>query len=647
MGKRRLNKPHEKTSPCLLRKWVLHIATVGVWSFIALIGLLAFYAYDLPDVDQVLAATRRPTVTLKARDNTHLVTVGDIHGLPVGLNELPPALRQAVLATEDRRFYLHFGLDLFGLARATYANISAGRIVQGGSTLTQQLAKNLFLSPERTLKRKVQELLLSLWLEQKFSKDQILTIYLNRVYLGSGIYGVEAAAWRYFKKSVKNINTYEAAMLAGLLKAPSRYNPVHNPELARRRTAQVLTNMVAAGYLSEVDKEVLHKGSTSIKQVKTSRKSRYFTDWVLSQVSGYVSPGDVDIVVTTTLDRRLQMDGERAISRALKSGKELNVSQAALVAMTPNGAVRTMVGGADYGVSQFNRATQAKRQPGSAFKPIVFLAGLEKGLRPNSEFKDQPLTIEDWSPRNFSRKYIGKVSMAEALSKSINTVAVSISETAGRDNVIAVARRLGITAKLLSAPSIALGVNGVSLIEMTASYGTFASGGFGVWPYGIEEIKDGDGRVLYRRQGSGPGRVLKAPIAGAMNSMLSQALEKGTGQAANFNRPVAGKTGTSQNNRDAWFIGYSADLIAGVWMGNDNQAPMKNVTGGGLPAKAWKVFMIAAHTRTPVRPLPGFGKALAPLNIESSKSEPSVSGEKKSLWHKVLGVFTWVKDSSP
>ena len=644
MGKRMPNDPNEKTSASLFRKWFLRLAAVGVWSFIALIGLLAFYAYDLPDVDQVLAATRRPTVTLKAKDNTHLVTLGEIHGLPVGLNELPPALSQAVLATEDRRFYSHFGLDLFGLARATYANISAGRIVQGGSTLTQQVAKNLFLSPERTLKRKVHELLLSLWLEQKFSKDQILTVYLNRVYLGSGTYGVEAAARRYFKKSAKNMNTYEAAMLAGLLKAPSRYNPAHNPELAKNRTAQVLANMVAAGYLSEAGKEALNKGSTSIKPLKTSRKSHYFTDWVLSQVSAYVSPGDADIVVTTTLDRGLQLDGERAIARALKSGKGLNVSQAALVAMTPNGAVRAMVGGADYGISQFNRATQAKRQPGSAFKPIVFLAGLEKGLRPNSKFMDEPLTIEDWRPRNFSRKFLGKVSMAEALSKSINTVAVSVSEAAGRDNVIAVARRLGITAKLLSAPSIALGVNSISLIEMTASYGAFASGGFGVWPYGIEEIKDGEGRVLYRRQGSGPGRVLKAPIAGAMNAMLSQALEKGTGMAANFNRPVAGKTGTSQNNRDAWFIGYSADLIAGVWLGNDNQAPMKNVTGGGLPAKAWRRFMVAAHTRTPVRPLPGIGKALAPSTIEIKKLEPSTGAKKKGFWDKVFGVFTGTKD---
>jgi penicillin-binding protein 1A len=647
MYKHTPNSSNYKSSPCLICRWSLRIAAIGVWLFIAIIGLLAFYAYDLPDVDQILAATRRPTVTVNARDNTHLLTLGDIYGSPVDLDELPSALRQAVLATEDRRFYSHFGLDLFGLARATYANLNAGRIVQGGSTLTQQLAKNLFLSPERTLKRKVQELILSLWLEQKFSKDQILTVYLNRVYLGSGTYGVEAASRRYFKKSAKNMNTYEAAMLAGLLKAPSRYNPANNLELAKKRTAQVLANMVAAGYLSRAQKKDFSRSSVGIKPLNTPKRSRYFTDWVLSQVSGYVSPGNADIVVTTTLDKSLQMDGERAVAKALKKGRGLNVSQAALIAMTPNGAVRAMVGGADYSVSQYNRATQAKRQPGSAFKPIVFLAGLEKGLRPSGNFMDEPLKIEDWSPRNFNRKYRGKVSMTDALSKSINTVAVSISETVGRDNVIAVARRLGITANLLSAPSIALGVNGVSLIEMTASYGTFASGGFGVWPYGIEEIKNGEGKILYSRQGSGPGRVLKAQIAGAMNYMLSKALEEGTGKAANFNRPVAGKTGTSQNNRDAWFIGYSADLISGVWMGNDNQDRMKNITGGGLPAKAWREFMLAAHARTPVRSLPSNSELLVPSIIEASKLEPSASDEKKGFWHKVLDIFTEGEGSSP
>ena len=631
---------HLRSSSNSIFKWLTRIAALFVWFFIAVISLLAFYAYDLPNLDEVLVKTRLPTVSLLARDSSHLLTIGDIHGSPVSLDDIPLALIQAVLATEDRRFYSHFGLDLFGLARATYANLSAGRIVQGGSTLTQQLAKNLFLSPERTLKRKVQELILSLWLEKKFSKDQILTIYLNRVYLGSGTYGVEAASRRYFKKPARDLNTFESALLAGLLKAPSRYNPINNSKLAKKRTLQVLANMEAAGYLTNFDKEDLDRVLARVNSNKSSNKPSYFTDWILSQVSSYVSPSSADIIVTTTLDKNMQLAGEQIISKALKGGLELNLSQAALVAMTPTGAVRTMVGGADYGISQYNRATQAKRQPGSAFKHIIFLAGLENGLRPDRYFVDQPITIEDWSPRNFTRKFIGKVSMVDALSKSINTVAVNISESVGRNNVISTAQRLGITAKLLSAPSIALGVNGVSLIEMTASYGVFASGGFGVWPYGIEEVKDVEGRVLYRRQGSGPGRVIKAQIAAEMNSMLLHAIEKGTGRAANFDRPVAGKTGTSQNNRDAWFIGYSADLIVGVWMGNDNQDRMKGVTGGGLPAKAWRNFMVAAHTDIPARPLPGNSKLDLPSSNKVSREKISESPGEKGIWSKLLGVFT-------
>ena len=569
-----------------------------VWAGIAVLGLLAFYAYDLPDIDDALAATRRPTVTLLAADGSHLLTVGEIHGLAVGLDQVPPAMVQAVLATEDRRFYDHFGLDVVGLGRATWANVKAGGIVQGGSTLTQQVAKNLFLTPDRTLKRKVQELLLALWLERRFNKDQILTIYLNRVYLGSGAYGIEAAARRYFSKSATRLNTYQAAMLAGLLKAPSRYNPVANPERAKKRTAQVVANMVAAGYLSDAEARKVKK-SGSVKPTKSGRRPRYFSDWIMSQISSYVSPGDTDITVTTTLDRALQGDAERAIARALKQGDKSNVSQAALLAISPSGAVRAMVGGADYGLSQFNRATQAVRQPGSAFKPIVYLAGLEAGLKPSDTFDDKPLTIDGWSPRNFSRKYSGKISMSDALAQSINTVAVRVGQKAGHKRIIAVAKRLGITADLTTAPSLALGSSSLTLMELTAAYGAFANGGNGVWAHGIEEIRDGKGALLYRRQGSGPGRVMSGSHAAAMSKMLAGTLKGGTGKAAALKRPAAGKTGTSQKFRDAWFVGYSADLVTGVWMGNDNSAPMKNVTGGGLPARAWRDFMAAAHAKTP------------------------------------------------
>jgi penicillin-binding protein 1A len=619
----------------------MKLAVLMVWGIIGLSGLTAFYAYDLPDVDKALAATRRPTITIRAGDDSHLMTLGDIHGLPVGLNELPPALSQAVLATEDRRFYSHFGLDFIGLMRAAYENIYAGRIVQGGSTLTQQVAKNLFLTPERTLKRKVQELLLALWLEKEFSKDQILTVYLNRVYLGAGTYGVEAAAKRYFRKSARYLSTYEAAMLAGLLKAPSRYNPAASPKKAHARTAQVLANMVVAGYLTEDDRASLKAGAGSVNPVKTSRKSRYFSDWVLSRVADYVSQADTDIIVRTTLDRVLQAEAEKAIAQGLKSGVSRNVTQAALIAMGTDGAVRAMVGGADYGLSQFNRATQAKRQPGSAFKPVVYLAGLEAGLAESSRMVDEPVTIDGWSPRNYSRKYLGPISMAEALAHSVNTVAVKISEKVGYKAVVNTARRLGITSDLLAVPSLALGASSVSLIEMTAIYGVFANGGFGLWPYGIEEIIDGEGRVLYRRQGSGPGRVIDMEYAGAMNAMLAGVLKSGTGKAANFNRPLGGKTGTSQNFRDAWFIGYSADLVAGVWIGNDNHEAMKNVSGSGIPARIWRQFMIDSHARTPIRSLLGVGKQLPK---KESGQGPYVKDKESGFWDKLIGVIIGAKN---
>lgn len=609
---------------------LIRLLAAGVWGLIAVLGVLAWYAYDLPNIDDALAATRRPTITLLAADGGHLLTVGDIHGLPVDLDQVPAAMVQAVLATEDRRFYDHFGLDIIGLARATWVNLRAGGIVQGGSTLTQQVAKNLFLTPERTLGRKIRELLLALWLERRFNKDQILTIYLNRVYLGSGAYGIEAASRRYFSRPASAINTYQAAMLAGLLKAPSRYNPVANPKLAKKRTAQVLSNMVAAGYLTTAEARQAEK-TGSVKPSRSARRPRYFSDWVLARISSYVSPGDTDITVTTTLDRALQADAEAAVARALEKGGKRNVKQAALLAMSPGGAVRAMVGGADYGLSQFNRATQALRQPGSAFKPMVYLAGLEAGLKPDDMFDDAPLEIDGWSPRNFSRKYQGKVSMSEALANSINTVAVRIAETAGRQRVVDTARRLGVTSTLAPTPSLALGSSSVTLIELTSAYGAFANGGYGVWAHGIKEIRDAERNILYRRQGSGPGRVMSGGDAAAINKMLAATLRDGTGKAAALRRPAAGKTGTSQNFRDAWFVGYSADLVAGVWMGNDDSAPMNGVTGGGLPARMWRDFMVAAHGQTQARAFPKPGR-----NDEMPDAGLRPKGD---FWDKLKGLF--------
>ncbi len=594
-------------------KWV---ATAAVWLVIAATALVTWYATDLPDVDAALAATRRPTVTLLAADGSVLATRGDLYGMPVRVRDLPASLPAAVLATEDRRFYDHFGLDVFGLARAAIANLRAGRIVQGGSTITQQVAKNLFLSPERTLKRKVQEVLLALWLERRLTKDQILTVYLNRVYLGAGTYGVDAAARRYFGRPATEVSLYESAMLAGLLKAPSRYNPARDPDRAARRTERVLAGMVEAGVLSEAEAKAA-RSTRGAAVVRHRRSGRHFTDWVLEQVTAYISPGDADTVVTTTLDPALQRMAEATVRETLAGpGRKAGASEAALVALSPDGAVRAMVGGRDYGTSQFNRAVQALRQPGSAFKPVVYLAGLESGLAPGTRLTDAPLTIDDWSPRNFSGRHEGPTTVRDALARSVNTVAVRVSERAGRRQVIDTARRLGLTSPLTARPSLALGASEVALIELTGVYAVFANGGYGVWPYGIEAIHGADGRLLYRRTGAGPGRVVAPRYVAAMNDMLAGVLSAGTGRAAALTRPAAGKTGTSQNFRDAWFLGYSADLVCGVWVGNDDGRPMRDVTGGGLPARMWRNFMAAAHDGLPARPLPDGGSIPVPADQE-------------------------------
>jgi penicillin-binding protein 1A len=610
-------------------KW----STVGaVWAVIVFSLAAAWYATDLPDVDKAFNATRRPIITVLAADGATLVRTGDLYGRLSQLEDLPQALPQAVMATEDRRFYSHFGVDIIGLSRAMIANVRAGRIVQGGSTITQQVAKNLFLTPERTIKRKIQELMLALWLEQKFSKDQILTIYLNRVYLGAGTYGVDAASQKYFGRPAGQLSVYQAAMLAGLLKAPSRYNPIAHPARAKARTAQVLKNMVAAGYLTKADAGRANVRTGRTTKEAASRGNRYFIDWVLEQVSDYINPGDRDLIVRTTLSPDVQRLAEAGVEKALaKGGAKAGIGQAALVAMTPDGAVRAMVGGRSYAKSQFNRVTQARRQPGSAFKPFVYLAGLESGLAPGDILFDESVAIGDWRPSNFDRRYQGPVTVLAALARSINTVAVKIAEKAGRVRVIETARRLGLSGKFKATPSLALGVGEVTLLGLTAAYGPFANGGAGVWAYGIKEIRDAAGTLLYQRGGSGPGRVVSARDVISMNNMLSAAVAEGTGRNARIGRPQAGKTGTSQNFRDAWFVGYTAELVTGVWMGNDNGAAMKNVTGGGAPAKLWRDFMAAAHSGLAARPLPGLNFAPVP-DQSPEKDNP---GFWKSIFAKL------------
>jgi penicillin-binding protein 1A len=580
-------------------------AVAAIWGAMVVTGVVAYYALTLPDITGLEDSGRKPSIRVALADGTVFATSGEVHGRPVRVDELPKSLPDAILATEDRRFHHHFGLDPIGLARALVVNLREGAIRQGGSTLTQQLAKNLFLTNERSYGRKIQELLLAFWLEARFTKEQILTIYLNRVYLGAGTFGVSAAAERYFGKDARQLNTYESALIAGLLKAPARYSPAGNPERARLRTEQVLANMVDAGYLTEAaaneaKRQPVGRGSYAV----TGIGGRYFVDWVLDQVGSLIGYVDRDLVVVTTLDPRMQRAAEAEIEAALaKSGARQQVEQAALVTLGLDGRVLAMVGGRDWQASQFNRATQALRQPGSAFKPFVYLAGLEAGMGPETVVNDTPLSIRGWSPANFDRRFRGPITIAEAVTQSINTVAVQVSERAGRRRVIDVAHRLGIPQALDDAPSLALGTSEVTLLDLAQSYGAFATGGEAVHAYGVSQIRDTDGRVLYRHDPAHE-RVMTPENARRMTGMLAQVVQSGTGRAARIDRPVAGKTGTTQNSRDALFVGYTSELITGVWFGNDDAQAMKDVTGGTLPAQTWAAYMrraVEGYAPAPLR----------------------------------------------
>lgn len=619
-------------------KWfVTGLLLLGlVWAVLFLI-----LAPDLPDTSNLFTNSSGPEVLILAGDGSTLSRTGGVRGM-VSVQSLPAHLPQAVLATEDRRFYSHFGMDVFGFARAAFANFRAGRVVQGGSTITQQLAKNLWLTPERTFTRKLKELMLAIWLEARLEKREILTLYLNRVYLGAGSYGVEAAAQRYFGKSARRVSLSEAALLAGLLKAPSRYAPTNDLKRANRRAAEVLDNMVEAGYLTAAKatraKRVPVRLATSAKS--SSIAGGYFIDWIETQIPLFVGRVDSGIIVETTLDPAAQGFAEAALSQTLaRYGKSRRVNQGAIIAFAPDGAVRTMVGGRSYKASQYNRAIQARRQPGSAFKTIVYLAGLENGLRPKSTFVDGPVNIDGWRPKNFDGKYTGKVTLQHALSKSINTVAVKVAKRVGPASIIATARRLGVTSKLAPDLSLALGASEVSLFELSAAYLPFANGGDGVFPYGIRRIRNSNGTILYERSGSSLGRVVSPQHVGAMNRMLTAAVTHGTGRKAGLKgRAVAGKTGTSQDYRDGWFIGYTADLVAGVWVGNDNDSPTKRVTGGQLPSDIWRQFVSRSSAGTTARALPS--------GVEKSKSTAAAGDGMRKLLNDISELFSKSKPAT-
>ncbi|WP_175552076.1 transglycosylase domain-containing protein [Pararhizobium antarcticum] len=591
----------------LVRSLFYWCFVLGIWGGIGIAGLVLYYGARMPNATSWTIPERPPNVKILAVSGDIIANRGATGGEALSLENMSPYIPQAVIAIEDRRFYSHFGVDPLGLARAMITNISTGRMVQGGSTITQQLAKNLFLSPDRTLERKVQEVLLSVWLEQKYTKDQILAMYLNRVFFGSNAYGVEAASRRYFNKSARDVNLGEAALLAGLLKAPSRLSPARDPQAAEARAQVVLGTMREEGFVT--DSEI----KTAMSQTPTRAKSfwsgseHYVADMVMDQLPAMVGDIKEDLIVDTTLDLDLEKKAEAAIAASLgEDGAKLNASQAALVSIDGTGAIRALVGGKDYAESQFDRASKARRQPGSAFKPFVYAAAMEIGRTPMSVRNDAPVRIGKWTPENYDQKYRGEVTLTRALADSLNTIAAQLVMEVGPQNVAKLAHRLGIESELQANASIALGTSEVSLVELTSAYAPFMNGGFKATPHVIRRISTADGKVLYENTYDNPPRVLDPAIVSEMNQMMVKVITSGTGKNARLKDwDAAGKTGTTQSFRDALFVGYTSNLTTGIWFGNDDGKSMKKVTGGGLPAKAWNVFMTAAHEG--LSPSPLFG----------------------------------------
>ena len=606
----------------LLRRAVYWMLVLGLWGAMGVAGLIIYYGSRMPSAESWAMPDRPPNIKIVDVNGELLANRGSTGGEAIPLDAMSPYIPQAVMAIEDRRFYSHFGVDPIGLTRAMTRNLLSGRMMQGGSTITQQLAKNMFLTPDRTLERKVQEVLLAFWLESKYSKDQILAMYLNRVFFGSNSYGVEAAARRYFNKSARDVTLTEAAILAGLLKAPSALSPAKNPEGAMARAKLVLGAMEEEGFISRDELAAAVDNKPQKAKSFWTGAEHYAADMVMDQLPGLIGDIKEDVVVDTTIDRNLEKAAEKVIKATLdKEGKKLNASQAALVAIDGTGAVRALVGGRDYAQSQFNRAFKAKRQPGSAFKPFVYAAALEQGLSPSSVRNDGPVRIGKWTPENYDNKYRGQVTLANALANSLNTIAAQLVMETGPQNVAKLAHRMGIESELQENASIALGTSEVSLVELTAAYAPFMNGGYKATPHVIKRITTVSGKVLYENTYDEPPKVISEKIAAQMNRMLAGVIAHGTGKNAKLpGWQVAGKSGTTQSFRDALFVGYTANLATGIWFGNDDGTSMKKVTGGGLPAKAWSEFMIAAHKGVAPAPLLGLGGTTVPDPGEVAKA---------------------------
>jgi penicillin-binding protein 1A len=588
-------------------RFVYWSLVLALWAVIAGIGGAVWIGAHLPPIQSLEIPKRPPSIQIVGLNGRVLTMRGDTGGAALSLKELPAYLPKAFIAIEDRRFYSHHGVDPMGVGRAALANILHQGVSQGGSTITQQLAKNLFLTQERTLSRKVQELVLAFWLERKFSKTEIIELYLNRVYFGAGAYGVEAAAQRYFGKSARQVTLAEAAMLAGLVKSPSRLAPTRNPDGAERRAQTVLLAMADTTLVTENMAKVAMAHPARVVPQAGAGSVNYVADWIMDVLDDLVGRVDEDIVIETSIDPALQAIAEKALVDELtQKGGKFGVTQGAVVTMTPDGTVRALVGGKDYAESQFNRAVSAKRQPGSAFKPFVYLTAVERGLTPDTMRDDRPLSLKGWKPENYNREYFGAVSLTQALAMSLNTVSVRLTMEFGPTAVTKTAHRLGIASKLEPNASIGLGTSEVSVIELVGAYAVFANGGLAATPHVVERVRTASGKLLYQRMPDSLGRVIDGRYVAMMNQMMQETLLTGTARKADLpGWPAAGKTGTSQDFRDAWFVGYTAQYVTGVWLGNDDGSPTHKTTGSGLPVEIWSRVMKTAHQNVPMAGLPG------------------------------------------
>jgi penicillin-binding protein 1A len=602
------------------RTWPYALVLLVAWGLIFGAIIASHWISELPDTRDLFAKAPSRDITILDIKGRLIARRGLTQAAMIEVRQLPAYVPEAFIAIEDRRFREHVGVDPIGMLRAAAENMIAGRVVQGGSTLTQQLAKNLFLRPERTFKRKLQEALLALYLESRYSKDQILTLYLNRIYFGAGVFGIEAAAERFFGKHASQMTLTEAAMLAGSVKAPARFNPLADADASEARASVVLAAMRQAGFISQTACAEAQSTRPRIVRATSTPDSGYFADWIVSQLSNLVGDSSEPLVVETTLDVDTQKQAERAVEAGLaENGQALHASEGALVAMTPRGAVRAMVGGRSYSQSPFNRITDAVRQPGSAFKPFVYLAAFEHGYGPGDVFNDAPVDIRGWQPSDYEGHFEGAITLTRAFAKSSNSVAAQLTARVGARTVAETARRLGIVSALSAVPAIALGTSSVTPLELTGAYATFANGGDGVTPFGILRIRTRSGHEIYDRKTSSA-EVMSKQNAAAVTELMVAAVTTGTGRAAQlYDRPVAGKTGTTQDFHDAWFVGFTADLVCGVWIGNDNNLPMLHAVGGGLPAQIFKSFVADAELGLPSRPL----SALVNGAVSSRTSPPA------------------------